>query len=66
MYHINPSWFLIGGASAEFYPEEITNSPLVDDDMAWGIFLVLQNISNVKHQQHNQGQGSLVYLLHMK
>ena len=38
MYHINPSWFLIGGASAEFYPEEITNSPLVDDDMAWGIF----------------------------
>jgi MipA family protein len=38
MYHLNPSWFLIGGASAEFYPEEITDSPLVEDDMAWGMF----------------------------
>ena len=38
MYHLNQNWFLIGGASAEFYPEEITDSPLVDDDMAWGMF----------------------------
>jgi MipA family protein len=39
IYNLNKSWFLIGGASAEFYPEEITDSPLVDEDMAWGMFL---------------------------
>lgn len=38
MYHLNQNWFLIGGASAEFYAEEITDSPLVDDDMAWGMY----------------------------
>lgn len=39
MYHFNSSWFLIGGGSVEFYPEDITKSPLVDDDMGWGMFI---------------------------
>lgn len=38
-YRFNDRWFMTASAKLSFLPDEITNSPLVDRDTAWGFSL---------------------------
>lgn len=37
-YPVFDSWALIGGAEVNFLPEEITDSPIIENKNAWGVF----------------------------
>lgn len=39
IYSLSPSWALIGGGEVEVLPEEITDSPIMGEKNAWGVFL---------------------------
>jgi len=39
IYSLSTSWALIGGAEVEFLPEEITDSPIIGEKNAWGVFV---------------------------
>jgi len=39
IYSLSKSWALIGGAEVEFLPEEITDSPIIGEKNAWGVFV---------------------------
>lgn len=41
IYSLSTSWALIGGAEVEFLPEEITDSPIIGEKNAWGVFVGL-------------------------
>lgn len=41
IYSLSKSWALIGGAEVEFLPEEITDSPIIGEKNAWGVFVGL-------------------------
>lgn len=38
IYSLSKSWALIGGAEVEFLPNEITDSPIIGEKNAWGVF----------------------------
>lgn len=39
IYSLSTSWALIGGGEVEFLPEEITDSPIISEKNAWGVFI---------------------------
>ena len=38
-WRIHPAWYVYGGTSVDFLPDEITNSPIVDKETVWRTYI---------------------------